>query len=76
MIFLFYLTCRTVTAVLGVHPGHGRVEVQVTEKPVKKKDKPIIRFFTKKHDIMLLKLPNPVQNEKITLPDCQNRLNM
>uniref|UniRef100_A0A671VXW9 Peptidase S1 domain-containing protein n=1 Tax=Sparus aurata TaxID=8175 RepID=A0A671VXW9_SPAAU len=55
----------TITAEVGVHPGPGR-PVQITAKP-----EIFIDVKNRKHDIMLLRLPDSTQgNHIIPLPDC------
>ncbi|KAL7404348.1 hypothetical protein ABVT39_013478 [Epinephelus coioides] len=55
----------TTYAVLGVHPGPG-TQVKITAPPV------IYTANNVRHDIMLLKLPNPTQIQPVPLPDCQD----
>ncbi|XP_044047450.1 mast cell protease 1-like [Siniperca chuatsi] len=61
----------TMNAVVGVHPGPGQT-VQITAPPEIFRDN-----NQRTHDIMLLKLPNPItQIRPVGLPDCKKRPNM
>ncbi|XP_053274464.1 anionic trypsin [Pleuronectes platessa] len=62
---------RKFTAHIGVHPGPPTI-VDITEKRKRFK-----RFFFFKHDLMLLKLPDPVVGiDPVQGPDCQHRPNI